>query len=92
MSIEWFRDLIIIIWGIASTVFIVFLGILAFLFYRRIRPALDSLKATTKTVENITSVVGEQVAGPLTKVAAFMQGIRQAVSLVSQLRNKKEED
>jgi len=56
------------------------------------RPALDSLKKTTKTVENITSVVGEQVAGPLAKVAAFVQGVRQAASLVSQLRNKKEED
>jgi hypothetical protein len=92
VSIEWFRDLIIIIWGIASTVVIVFMGVLAFLFYRRIRPALDSLKTTTRTVENITSVVGEQVAGPLAKVAAFVQGVRQAVSLVSQLRNKKEED
>ena len=92
MSIEWFRDLILIIWGITSTVVIVLIGVLAYLFYRRIRPALDSLKATTRTVENITSVVGEQVAGPLTKVAAFIQGVRQAVSLVSQLRNKKEED
>ena len=92
MSIEWFRDLILIIWGITATVVIAFIGVLAFLFYRRIRPALDSLKATTRTVENITSVVGEQVAGPLTKVAAFIQGVRQAVSLVSQLKNKKEED
>ena len=92
MSIEWFRDLILIIWGITSTVVIVLIGVLAYLFYRRIQPALDSLKATTRTVENITSVVGEQVAGPLTKVAAFIQGVRQAVSLVSQLRNKKEED
>ena len=92
MSIEWFRDLILIIWGITATVVIVFIGVLAFLFYRRIRPALDSLMATTRTVENITSVVGEQVAGPLTKVAAFIQGVRQAVSLVSQLKNKKEED
>lgn len=92
MSIEWFRDLIIIIWGIASTVVVVIIGILAYLFYRRIQPALDSLKATTKTVENITSTVGEQVAGPLAKVAAFVQGMRQAVSLVSQYRNRKEED
>ena len=92
MSIEWFRDLIIIIWGIGATVVMLLIGVLAFLLYRRIRPALDSLKATTKTVENITSVVGEQVAGPLAKVAAFVQGIRQAASLVSQLRNKREDD
>ena len=92
MSIEWFRDLVIIIWGLTSVVVVSLLGILAILFYRRMRPALDSLKKTTKTVENITSVVGEQVAGPLSKVVAFLQGVREAASLVSQLRRKKEED
>ncbi len=92
MSIEWFRDFVIIIWGIASTVVVLVIGVLAVMFYRRMRPALDSLRTTTKTVENITSVVGEQVAGPLSKVVAFVQGVRQAVSLVSQLRNKKEDD
>ena len=92
MSIEWFRDLVIIIWGLGSTVVILLIGVLALLLYRRMRPALDSLKTTTKTVENITTVVGEHVAGPLSKVVAFVQGVRQAASLVSQLRNKKEED
>jgi len=92
VSIEWFRDFVIIIWGIASTVVVLVIGVLAVMFYRRMRPALDSLRTTTKTVENITSVVGEQVAGPLSKVVAFVQGVRQAVSLVSQLRNKKEDD
>jgi len=92
VSIEWFRDFIIIIWGIGSTAVMVLIGVLAIMFYRRMRPALDSLRTTTKTVENITSVVGEQVAGPLSKMVAFVQGIRQATSLVSQLRNKKEDD
>jgi len=92
VSIEWFRDFIIIIWGIGSTAVMLLIGVLAIMFYRRIRPALDSLKTTTKTVENITSVVGENVAGPLSKVVAFVQGMRQAATLVSQLRNKKEDD
>lgn len=92
MSIEWFRDLIIIIWGIGATVVTLLIGVIALMLYLRIRPVLDSVKATTKTVENLTSVVGEQVAGPLAKVAAFVQGIRQAASLVSQFRNKQEDD
>lgn len=92
MTIEWFRDLILIIWGIGSTVVILVIGILAIMLYRRMRPALDSLKTTTKTVEDITSVVGEQVVGPLSKVVAFIQGVRQATSLISQLRNKKEDE
>jgi len=92
VSIEWFRDLIIIIWGIGATVVTLLIGVIALMLYLRIRPVLDSVKATTKTVENLTSVVGEQVAGPLAKVAAFVQGIRQAASLVSQFRNKQEDD
>jgi len=92
VSIEWFRDLVIIIWGLGSTVVIIIIGVLAIMFYRRMRPALDSLKTTTKTVESITSVVSENVVGPLSKVVAFVQGARQAINLVSQLRNKKEED
>lgn len=92
MSIEWFRDLVIIIWGLGSTVVILIIGVLAIMFYRRMRPALDSLKTTTKTVESITSVMSENVVGPLSKVVAFVQGARQAVNFVSQLRNKKEED
>lgn len=91
MNIEWFRDLVLIIWGLTSTVVILLVGIVVILFYRRIRPALDSLRRTTRTVENITSVVGEQVAGPLAKVVSFIQGVRQAMNLVSELRHKKEE-
>ena len=91
MTIEWLRDLILIIWGIAGIAVTLTIGILAVMLYHRIRPALDSIKATTKTVENITSVVSDEVAGPLSKVAAFVQGIRQASSLINQLRNKRED-
>jgi uncharacterized protein YoxC len=92
MSIEWLRDLIIIIWGIGAIVVTLTIGFLAVMLYLRIRPALDSIKATTKTVENITSVVSDEVAGPLSKIAAFVQGIHQATSLINQIRNKREDN
>jgi len=92
VSIEWFSDLVICIFGLAVTVAVIFLAVLAFLFYRRLRPVLDSLKATTKTVENLSSCVEVEVAGPLAQVAAFVQGICQAVSLVSRFTKRKEED
>ena len=92
MSIEWFRDLVLSIFGLGVTVVAIFLAVLAFLLYRRLKPVLDSLKATTKTVENLSSCVEVEVARPLAQVAAFVQGIRQAVSLVSRFTRKKEED
>jgi uncharacterized protein YoxC len=92
MSIEWFRDLILIIWGIAGIAITLTIGFLAVMLYRRIRPALDSIKTTTKTVEKITSAVSDEVAGPLSKVAALVQGIRQASSLINQIRNRREDN
>ena len=92
MSIEWFRDLVLCIFGLGTTIAIVFIAVLAFLCYRRLSPVLNSLKATTKTVENLSSCVEIEVVRPLAQVAAFVQGIRQAVSLASRFTKKKEED
>ncbi len=90
MGIEWFRDLVICIFGLGVTAAVIFLAVLAFLLYRRLRPVLDSLEATTKTIEDFSSYVG--VVKPLAQVVAFVQGIRQAVSLVSRFTKRKEED
>ena len=92
MSIEWFRDLVVCIFGLGTIVAIIFIAVLAFLLYRRLVPVLDSLRATTRTVENLSSCVETEVARPLAQVVAFIQGIRQAVSLVSRFTKKKEED
>ena len=81
MSIEWFRDLVICVFGIGATVVLIFLGVLALLLYLKIKPILDSSKATVKTVENISSCVEEEVARPLAQIVAFVQGVSQAVSL-----------
>ena len=91
MDIAWFRDLMICIFGVSATVVVLVLAVLAILCYRRIRPILDSVKATTKTVENLSTCVETEVAMPLAQVAAFVQGMRQIVSLFSRFTKKKEE-
>jgi len=90
VSIEWFRDLVVCIFGLGATVVLIFIGVLAFMLYRKLRPVLDSARAATKTVENISSCVEEEVSRPLAQVAAFIQGISQAVSLVSRFSRRKE--
>jgi hypothetical protein len=91
VNIEWFRDLVLCIFGLGATVAAIILVVLAFLLYFKIRPILDSIKATSRTVANITSSVEEEVAKPLAQIMAFVQGIRQAIGLVSRF-TKKEED
>ena len=92
MSIEWFRDLALSIFGLGATAGVIILAVVAWLFYRRVKPILESIETTTRTVENITSTVEEEVAKPLAKVASFVQGLQQAIGLVSRFTNKKEDD
>ncbi|MAG14360.1 MAG: hypothetical protein CL874_00520 [Dehalococcoidales bacterium] len=90
MSIEWLRDLVICIFGLGTTIAVLFIGVLIFLIYRKVSPILDSVKATTETVENISSSVAEEVYRPLSHLAAFVQGIRQAVNLFGKFSRDKE--
>ena len=90
MNIEWFRDLAICILGLGATVVIIFIGVLAFLAYRKLRPILNSLKATARTIENISSCVEEEISKPLIQLATFIQGIRQVVGLVGKFSKRKE--
>ena len=92
MNIEWFRDLVVCIFGLGATVILIFLAVLVFMVYRRLGPALDSINKTTKVVETLSFCVEAEMARPLAQVVAFVQGIRQAVSLVSRFTKRKEEE
>ncbi len=89
MGIEWFRDLAIVILGFGATIVVISVGVLAFMLYRKLRPILDSVKSTAKRVENISTTVEEEVSRPLAKLAAFVQGVRQAVGLFSGFTRRK---
>ncbi len=89
MSIEWFRDLAIVILGLGVTIVVISLGILAWLLYRKLKPILDSVKATTRTVEKFSATVEEEIYQPLTQVATFIRGIRKAVNLTSRFTKRK---
>jgi hypothetical protein len=89
LSIEWFRDLAIVILGLGVTVVVISMGILAWLLYRKLKPILESVKATTKTVEKFSSTVEEEIYQPITQVATFIHGISKAVKLTSRFTKHK---
>ena len=90
MNIEWFRDLAICILSFGATAVIILIGVLALLLYRKLRPIIDSVKATTKTVENVSSCVEEEVVKPLAQLAALVKGIRQAFNMFGKFSKGKE--
>ena len=92
MSIEWFRDLIISICGLVATGVLIFLAMLSYSLYRRIKPILRSIKATSRTIQGISNYTGDKVAKPLIEVTAVIEGIRQGINMVTKFAKKKEEN
>ena len=91
MTIEWFRDLVIIIFGLAAAMSFLILAAVAYLYYLRVKPVLESSREIVKSVENITKRVECDVAGPLAAIVTVVQAVRQAVNFVKIFKNKKEE-
>ena len=89
MSLDWFRDLIISIFGLVATGVFIFIAVLLYSLYHRARSILDSVKTTVRTIQVIFSYV-EEVAKPVIQVVAFIRGIRQGVSTVRKFFEEKE--
>ncbi len=86
---EWFRDLVIIIFGLVATAGIVILTVLWFKLYRRVSEVLDAVRKTTQTVESITRTVDAELAGPLAQVVAIIRGIREGLGFFSSFGGRK---
>ena len=89
MSIDWFRDLTISILGLVTAGVLIFVAVLAFLLYRRVRSILDSIRTTSRTIQEITSYAVDGVAKPVIQVLAVVQGIRQGINTVSKFFKKE---
>ncbi len=90
MSIDWFRDLVISISGLVLIGVLIFIAVLSYSLYRRTKAILDSVKTTSRTIQRVSSYVGDEVVKPITQIVALIQGIRQGIDAVSNLFRKKE--
>ena len=88
MSIEWFRDLVIAISGLVLIGLLILVAVLSYSLYRRTRSILDSIKVISRTIQGISSCVGDEVVKPVAQVVALIQGIRQGIDAVSKLFKK----
>ncbi len=88
MSVDWFRDLIICIFGLVVMGVSIFVAVLLYSLYRRIRSILDSIQATSRTIQGVSSYVRDEVVKPVIEVVALVQGIRQGINSISKLFKK----
>jgi len=92
MDIGWFRDLVICISGLVITVVVIFIAVLAYLLYSKISLVLDSMKATSATLREITSTVKDEVVKPAVQFVTLIRGIVQGIELASKLFKKEEQE
>ncbi|MFC2051163.1 hypothetical protein ACFLT4_00325 [Chloroflexota bacterium] len=89
MSIDWFRDLVISIFGVVAIGVSIFIAVLSYSVYRRLKPILKSVKKSVTTIQTLSSYAGNEVAKPLIQLAAVIQGVRQGVDAVAKIFQKK---
>jgi hypothetical protein len=83
VTIEWFRDLVIIIYGLVGAVFLVYIGIMALSLFRRLEFIMDSLKVTSSNIQEISTVAREQMVKPIMQVGSVFQGITRWIEMIS---------
>jgi hypothetical protein len=88
MGIEWLRDLIICIFGVVAAGVLIFLAVLSYSLYRRAKSILDSTRAASTNIQDISSYVGEEIIKPLIQIVALIQGIRQGIDSMSKFFKK----
>lgn len=92
MSLADLRDLFIVIFSISGIVAIIFISVITFLLFRRVRVILDSWAATVANIRDITSAFSEYIAKPLANIASVVQGISRFFDFISKPLRRKEED
>ncbi len=92
MDIGWFRDLVICISGLVITLVVIFIAVLAYLLFNKMRPVLDSMKATSATLQEITATVKDEVVKPVLSLATLIRGVVQGIELASRLFKKEEKE
>jgi hypothetical protein len=92
VNIGWFRDLVIIIFGLIGMGFFIILAVMALSLFPRLRVILDSLKVTSTNIEEISAIAKEQIVRPIVQVGSLFQGILKWIEVISGFlkRNKKE--
>lgn len=86
---EWFRDLIICIYGILGVIALISIAIVSLLAYKKTKEVLDYIQLTIKNANTVVDTIKDEFVDPLVQIMAIVQGIKQGLNILSRF-NKKE--
>jgi hypothetical protein len=104
LSLADFRDVIIIIYGLIGIIFFfAAIVILIFLFFAikgiigtvrelirdSVKPTLDSVRDTAKSIQGTTEFVGESAVRPIIRTYGILAGLRRGATVLAGLSGRK---
>ena len=90
MEITWWRDLVIVIWGLVATIVLIIITVVAVRLYKRILRTMDSIDMVAARTSDLIDYAEEEVIQPVANFGGLIQGVIQGVSFFSELFKKKE--
>jgi hypothetical protein len=84
------RDLVIIIFGSLGIIVLILGTILGIWFYRRTRPILDNIEATSINLRNVVDTVKEKFVDPAAQFMAMIMGFKQIIEVIKQFFKKRQ--
>jgi len=91
MTLAELRDLFIIIFAVLGIGAAVFVSLMTFVLYRKLRDILDSGRAITGDIRNITSSVSQDLVKPLASISGIVQGVAKVLEFLFE-RKKEDKD
>ena len=90
MDLSWWRDLVIVIWGLITAITAVCICILVFLLYKKLVPLVEDANIVVGKVGDVVDYTREEVISPVVQFASAAQGIVQGITLIADIFKKKE--
>ncbi len=75
MDLSWWRDLVIVIWGLITTIAVICICILVFLLYKKLVPLVEDADIVVGKVGDVVDYTREEVISPVVQFTSAVQGI-----------------
>ena len=89
ISIEWYRDLTIIILGFLIAASLIFMTIVIYHLHRKLETAMDMVNAAAKTT-NDTAIMVQNGIRPLFSGMALIKGIKEGLQVITNICKKED--
>jgi len=90
MDLSWWRDLVIVIWGLITTIAAVCICVIVFLLYKKLVPLVEDANIVVGKVGDVVDYAKEEVISPVVQFASAAQGIVQGITLIADIFKNKE--